>query len=369
MGEHVPLVKPMLIAGGTKLGESWCNGECEWSNGNCISSLTCFPEIKPLIRDNIIGTIANPPRTDFSISFVIKPHSTHHGSWTSILRFTDSQSNCCAYGDRSPGLFMDPSTLQILVTEGSTNNGNQWFNTNTQLNKNQRNTVKLEYEGDKVSLIMNDVSAGSMMIPTNDRPQLNQWVIYASDKHYKAADADIEELCVKLSQSSSTSVLASLPAIATLIKDNIIGTIPIPPRTDFAISFVIKPFSTPNDWTSILRFTDRQNQENNYLHGDRSPALFMPPGSLHIYVTQSSTKNSNHLFKSYIQLNKNQENTVYLKYVLNKVTLYMNGINAGSMSIPINDRPQLNQWVIYASDKHYEAADAHIEGLTVELLP
>ena len=108
------------------------------------------------------------------------------------------QNNYHAYGDRSPALFMRLGSLIIHVTQGSTKNKSHWFDSNIQLNVNQRNTVKLEYDGDKVTLIMNGVSAGSMSIPINDRPQLNQWLVYASDKHYKAADADIEELTVEL---------------------------------------------------------------------------------------------------------------------------------------------------------------------------
>ena len=132
--------------------------------------LASLPPIKPLIRDNIIRTISNPPRTDFSISFVIKPYSTYSG-WTSILRFTDNdQNNYHAYGDRSPALFMCKRSLYIHVTQGSTKKSNHSFNTNVQLNMNQRNTVKLEYEGDKITLIVNGVSAGSMSIPVNDRP-------------------------------------------------------------------------------------------------------------------------------------------------------------------------------------------------------
>ena len=212
------------------------------------------------------------------------------------------------------------------------------------------------------------VSAGSMLIPIKDRPQLNQWLVYASGKHCNQADADIEELTVELLQSSSTSVLASLPPIKPLIRDNIIGTISNPPRTDFSISFVIKPYSTYSGWTSILRFTDRQNQSDYHVYGDRSPALFMRPSSLIIKVEQGSTKKSNHGFNSNVQLNMNERNTVKLEYEGDKITLIMNGVSAGSMSIPINDRPQLNQSLVYASDKHYKAADADIEELTVQLL-
>merc|ERR1712176_428492 len=334
------------------------------------SVLASYPPIKPLIRDNIIGKIANPPRTDFSISFVIKPHSTYSG-WTSILRFTDrqNQSHYHVYGDRSPALFMRPRSLIILVTQSSTKDSNHWFNSNIELNMNQRNNVKLEYEGDQITLIMNGVFAGSMSIPVSDRPQLNQWLVYASGKHDKAADADIEELTVELlPQSSSTSVLASYPPIKPLIKDNIIGTIANPPRTDFSISFVIKPYSTYTSFTSILRFTDRLNQSNHGVYGDRSPALVMRPSSLIICVIQGSTKHSNQ-FDSNVQLNMNQRNTVKLEYEGDKITLIMNGVSAGSMSIPVNDRPQLNQWLVYVSDKHWKAADADVEELTVELLP
>jgi len=164
------------------------------------TAAACFSPIKPLIRDNVIGSIASPPRTDFSISFVIIPHSIPppQKKYFSLLRFTDTQGDHAEYGDRSPMLFIIPGSLIIAFAQGSTKDGNLNFDSNIQLNMNQRNTVKIDYKGNQVTLYMDGINAGSMSIPINDRPQLNEWVIYASDKYYEPADADIEELCVKL---------------------------------------------------------------------------------------------------------------------------------------------------------------------------
>merc|ERR1712129_123505 len=161
--------------------------------------LATFPPIQPLTRDNLIGTVLDPPRTDFVISFMFKPFSIYPSAYTSMIRFTNRENYSNGkYGDRVPGLFLYPNTLRIKLYHSSTRNFNENFTAGPSLKMNERNSVKVEYNSDEISLYINGVSSGSMSIPINNRPQLNQWVIYASDKYYNAADADIEDLTIKM---------------------------------------------------------------------------------------------------------------------------------------------------------------------------
>ena len=46
--------------------------------------------------------------TDYEVSFDITPSSDLVGSWGNIIHLTATGNNCCAYGDRIPGLFRFP---------------------------------------------------------------------------------------------------------------------------------------------------------------------------------------------------------------------------------------------------------------------
>lgn len=163
------------------------------------------------------------------------------------------------------------------------------------------------------------------------------------------------------------SIITTFRPLKPLIATNLIGTVKNPPRTNFDISFTITPFSTNTRYTNILRFTNRKNHNNSDGYGDRVPALFIRPNNLNIHVTQGSTKNPNHSFNTNVSLTMNIANKLKLSYSGDEVSLYMNGALAGSMTIPLSDRPQMDQWLIYGSDKNYVPANANVVDLTIEL--
>jgi len=192
-------------------------------------------------------------------------------------------------------------------------------------------------------------------------------------------DSDRQECCSCMpsfpsfvpssSPTPTMNIIFTFPPIKPLIKNNLIGTVSKPPRTNFRISFNITPYSIINEWTNILRFTDRVSYANNKIYGDKAPALFFIPNTLRLDLSQGSTTNPQHIYQQTGSLEKNVKYFIQIEYVGDIISLYINDIFMGSLSIPINNRPQLNQWLIYASGKLYNAADADLEDLTVRNLP
>merc|ERR1711923_486671 len=126
------------------------------------------------------------------------------------------------------------------------------------------------------------------------------------------------------------------------MQENLIGTIPNPPRTDFSISFVINLFSMPSEQATILRFTNRESYTDLTYYGDRAPFFHFDQNQSYIAVTQGSTENGNHFFRSGVSLTLNETHFVKVEYIQNEISLYINDKFENSMSIPIYNRPQLD---------------------------
>ena len=49
------------------------------------------------------------------------------GDWGSIVHFTATNTNCCEYGSRIPGVWFWPGTRKILVVDGHGANCHAWW--------------------------------------------------------------------------------------------------------------------------------------------------------------------------------------------------------------------------------------------------
>jgi surface protein len=358
---------------------------CTNKNSPSASSVcqTCFFPVESVVKsfspielrdggrtEYFIGTVLDPPRTNFRISFTITPFSIPN-SHASVLRFANKEDygNMDSYGDRSPLLLLSANSLIFYVNQGSTQSLRNHFYADTSLTLNQGNDIVLDYIGNDISLYLNGLSVGSMSVPVNYRLQIDQWLIYGAGKHYGQTNADIVNLTIELVDVPfpTKSMITTFRPVKPLTAGNLIGTVINPPHTGFDISFTMTPFSTFNAWTSILRFTNRENYSNVSVYGDRAPALFLAPNGLKIGVRYGSTKDANHNFHSNRSLNMNVANKVKLSFSGDGMSLYINGALAGSMTIPFSNRPHMDKWFIYGSDKFYNPVDANIVDLTIEL--
>merc|ERR1712072_491323 len=61
---------------------------------------------------------------DYEMGLDITPGPNIIGDWSSIVHFTATDTNCCDYGSRIPGVWFWPGTRKILVVDGHGANGN-----------------------------------------------------------------------------------------------------------------------------------------------------------------------------------------------------------------------------------------------------
>jgi hypothetical protein len=70
---------------------------------------------------NLLGLLLVQP--DYRLTFDITPRATI-GSWASIIHFTITNSDCCTPGDRAPGLWFNPGTVNLHIRIGDQKDGN-----------------------------------------------------------------------------------------------------------------------------------------------------------------------------------------------------------------------------------------------------
>ena len=73
-------------------------------------------------ESGILATVSIP--LDYEIGIDITPGDVIESDWSSIAHFTASNTNCCEYGSRIPGIWFWPGTRKVLVVDGHGDNGN-----------------------------------------------------------------------------------------------------------------------------------------------------------------------------------------------------------------------------------------------------
>merc|ERR1719410_3093403 len=125
-----------------------------------------------------------------------------------------------------------------------------------------------------------------------------------------------------------------------------IGTI-YNPTSQWILSFNIFYFSSPSDrWGEILRCTRTNNKCCDY--GDRVPTFFTDPDGLLLFVS-GTTENGNHNIHDVEKLNANREYMVRVVAVGDKATIYVNGVEKGSLNQHYSTRPQGSPLSVWAA--------------------
>jgi len=150
-------------------------------------------EIKPTdivpIRGNKLTTISNPPN-EFILSFKLYPRGLV-SNWSSILRFTNTNNDCCNWPDRWLLIIFRPSSMTLHFVAGSTLNPNNYINSASGVQLHKWNNIEVRAEGDSIKLFINDFQKG--ILSNTNRPQLGKLDVYAGDKHYAPANAIIRD--------------------------------------------------------------------------------------------------------------------------------------------------------------------------------
>jgi hypothetical protein len=148
----------------------------------------------------LLTTIDSLP-LDYEIGFDITPGPQIQGDWAALVHFTATDTNCCDYGSRVPGIWFWPSTRKILVVDGHGANGNshtgQWGCDDSMLTTEVGVTINLKMvmASDLVTIYINDEVACS-----TDRADRQVWPdvkVYAPalwNGVYPAADVTLGNL-------------------------------------------------------------------------------------------------------------------------------------------------------------------------------
>lgn len=146
----------------------------------------------------------------------------------------------------------------------------------------------------------------------------------------------------------------------TLTRNNLIDTIPVDDYPEqFVLTFKIYPQGKINKHSSILRYTS--TTDNCCRYGDRWLSLWFNPNSYSLLLIAGSTVDGNKAISENGVVG-DKWNDIKIEAIGDTINLYINGMLKGS--VPNTNRPatELN---IYASDSHYDSANAKISDFTL----
>jgi len=298
-----------------------------------------YPNTIVIKKNNKVGEILTTSN-NFKINFVIQPSGIKSGL-SSILRLGRTfYKDKDFYGDRAPAFFFNPGTLKLLVAQGCTRNFSNEMQSLSTLGINKDNIVKLISFEDTLTLYINDVKEGSMIVPLANRPLLEEMQVYVGDEFYDEANAVIKDLVYTPIKSKHNPInpINLLPASLTLVQKKF-GDI-YNSNSQYIISFGIKPLGiVANSWSNILRFTTNPLTDSGY--GSRNPALFFHPDSYDLQLSLTTTEGTTGI-NSMKGLVENEETDVKIVALGHLIKVYFNDIKVGEIYSPLWQRPHID---------------------------
>ena len=135
---------------------------------------------------------------DYEIGLDITPGPNIIGDWSSIVHFTATNTNCCDYGSRIPGVWFWPGTRKILVVDGHGANGNahtgEWGCDDSILTLDEGTKYRLQMimSVEVVQILVDGALA--CQSTREDRSAMEGVAVYMADPWYRTADATVANL-------------------------------------------------------------------------------------------------------------------------------------------------------------------------------
>lgn len=148
-----------------------------------------LPSLYKTSLNNLLAFIQTSP--NYRISFDITPNKVV-GAYNSILRITTTGGDCCTPGDRVPGIWFTPNSLNLHVRVGDRTNGNWGFDSVPGCSLGTPSRIILECINSSVLLSINGVI--SKLTQPTARPSGGKALVYGGDPFWNPADATIQNL-------------------------------------------------------------------------------------------------------------------------------------------------------------------------------
>uniref|UniRef100_A0A7M5V0H6 Uncharacterized protein n=1 Tax=Clytia hemisphaerica TaxID=252671 RepID=A0A7M5V0H6_9CNID len=364
-----------------------------------------------LEKNKIVGTIPKVNK-EWSLSFDIKPLDVVKKASSSIVHLTASDKNCCAPGDRIPGVFMIRNRIELLVCSDKDGKGNRCIKSG-KLTKGKYSSVLIQQRKTKKGryimtvTINGKINKNRIVFSKDQEPkEYTDVKMYSADKWYQQANAFVKNLIFSTQDIPDPKEDADddkeddddkkddedadkpgdkgtdeepddkdegdkeeepedkieVKPEAKLKKGNLIGTIE-KMKKEWRLSFDLKiNKKAPRDQNIIhLTSTDK----NCCKPGDRIPYISLYTNQKIRVCSQRFGKGNKCLFsKNKLPLNKYvsilvEQTKVKEKYVL---TVTVGGV---ANRVRIGDEKQepieFETVKIYAADKFYQTADGSIK--------
>jgi hypothetical protein len=137
---------------------------------------------------NLLGLL--PVGVNYRLTFDLTPRATV-GSWASIVHFTITNYDCCNPGDRVPGIWFNPGTVNLHVRIGDQTNGNWGFDNISGCAIGRTSRIILECINSTVNLSI-DAKTITAQQPTT-RPSGTAF-LYGGDPWYIPANVSVQNL-------------------------------------------------------------------------------------------------------------------------------------------------------------------------------
>lgn len=133
---------------------------------------------------------------DYTVSFTITPGWQTQPDWASIVHFTATGNNCCAYGDRAPAVWFHPDSRKLHIVDGHPDDGNANCNPSDELPPNVPTTVTIDIGAGfyEVSVSQNGQTPRQVCEGLRqNRRSFSHVHVWAADPFYEPAFATISD--------------------------------------------------------------------------------------------------------------------------------------------------------------------------------
>merc|ERR1711923_345925 len=312
-------------------------------------------------RNQFLGAVS--PSNEFVISFTLHPLGKI-ANWGSILRFTTNSNNMGSHGDRSPGIWFCPNSLQIHFTYYDKSNGQKSADFG-QFNPSVDYNIEIKAIGNYIIWYTNGKPEMTLYVPLSDRSFTSPLLIYAGDDHYDPANAKISHVVYKPNPTIPSEVSFLENEKLQIQRNHYLGA--VNPSSEYVISFTLHPLGSIANWGSILIFSTNINSAYGN-HGDRNPGIWFCPNSLTIAFRYFLKNNAQRSF-NFGSLSPNVDYNIEIKAIGDYIIWYTNDKIEFMLHIPLSDRSFDSPLLIYAGNKYEDPANAKISNVAYKLNP